>query len=59
MSIQGAGNQVPQSAPQSVPEAVIVAGGFGTRLLPLTANRPKHLLEALNGLSGYWVAEDE
>jgi mannose-1-phosphate guanylyltransferase len=26
-------------------EAVIVAGGFGTRLLPLTANRPKHLLE--------------
>jgi mannose-1-phosphate guanylyltransferase len=24
---------------------VIVAGGFGTRLLPLTANRPKHLLE--------------
>jgi mannose-1-phosphate guanylyltransferase len=25
-------------------EAVIVAGGFGTRLLPLTANRPKHLL---------------
>lgn len=27
------------------PEAVIVAGGFGTRLLPLTAKRPKHLLE--------------
>ena len=26
-------------------EAVIVAGGFGSRLLPLTANRPKHLLE--------------
>ena len=26
-------------------EAVIVAGGFGTRLLPLTSNRPKHLLE--------------
>jgi len=26
-------------------EAVIVAGGFGTRLRPLTANRPKHLLE--------------
>jgi mannose-1-phosphate guanylyltransferase len=25
-------------------EAVIVAGGFGTRLLPLTARRPKHLL---------------
>jgi len=25
-------------------QAVIVAGGFGTRLLPLTANRPKHLL---------------
>jgi mannose-1-phosphate guanylyltransferase len=26
-------------------EAVIVAGGFGTRLLPLTVRRPKHLLE--------------
>ena len=26
-------------------EAVIVAGGFGTRLMPLTARRPKHLLE--------------
>ncbi len=26
-------------------EAVIVAGGLGTRLLPLTATRPKHLLE--------------
>jgi mannose-1-phosphate guanylyltransferase len=26
------------------PEAVIIAGGFGTRLLPLTAHRPKHLL---------------
>lgn len=26
-------------------EAVIVAGGFGTRLLPLTRQRPKHLLE--------------
>lgn len=25
-------------------EAVIVAGGFGTRLLPLTTRRPKHLL---------------
>lgn len=25
-------------------EAVIVAGGFGTRLLPLTAHHPKHLL---------------
>ncbi len=29
----------------SRPEAVIVAGGFGTRLLPLTARRPKHLLD--------------
>ncbi|QIX25939.1 NDP-sugar synthase [Nocardioides sp. JQ2195] len=29
----------------SPPEAVIVAGGFGTRLLPLTARRPKHLLD--------------
>jgi mannose-1-phosphate guanylyltransferase len=27
------------------PEAVIVAGGFGTRLRPLTTRRPKHLLE--------------
>ncbi len=26
-------------------EAVIVAGGLGTRLLPLTEHRPKHLLE--------------
>lgn len=26
-------------------EAVIVAGGFGTRLMPLTARRPKHLLD--------------
>jgi mannose-1-phosphate guanylyltransferase len=25
-------------------EAVIVAGGFGTRLMPLTSRRPKHLL---------------
>jgi mannose-1-phosphate guanylyltransferase len=29
----------------SAPEAVIVAGGFGTRLRPLTTRRPKHLLE--------------
>jgi mannose-1-phosphate guanylyltransferase len=28
-----------------IPEAVIVAGGFGTRMLPLTERRPKHLLE--------------
>jgi mannose-1-phosphate guanylyltransferase len=27
------------------PEAVIIAGGFGTRMLPLTERRPKHLLE--------------
>ena len=26
-------------------DAVIVAGGFGSRLLPLTTHRPKHLLE--------------
>ena len=32
-------------APQPPVEAVIVAGGFGTRLLPLTERRPKHLLE--------------
>ena len=25
-------------------EAVLVAGGLGTRMLPLTARRPKHLL---------------
>ncbi len=31
--------------PSGPVEAVIVAGGFGSRLLPLTANRPKHLLE--------------
>jgi mannose-1-phosphate guanylyltransferase len=44
MSIDGAGRG---SGNRSAPdlEAVIVAGGFGTRLLPLTANRPKHLLE--------------
>jgi len=41
MSIRGAENP----GTKSPPEAVIVAGGFGTRLLPLTANRPKHLLE--------------
>ncbi len=29
----------------STREAVIVAGGFGSRLMPLTAHRPKHLLE--------------
>jgi mannose-1-phosphate guanylyltransferase len=32
------------SMPQQL-EAVIVAGGFGTRMLPLTERRPKHLLE--------------
>jgi mannose-1-phosphate guanylyltransferase len=32
-------------AAQGPPEAVIVAGGFGTRLRPLTERRPKHLLE--------------
>ena len=37
---------VSQDSPQPPPvEAVIVAGGFGTRLLPLTTHRPKHLLE--------------
>ena len=33
------------SAPGGRVEAVIVAGGFGTRLLPLTERRPKHLLD--------------
>ncbi len=31
--------------PSPPPEAVLIAGGFGTRLLPLTEHRPKHLLE--------------
>ena len=35
----------PSRSTQPPAEAVIVAGGFGTRLLPLTARRPKHLLE--------------
>lgn len=35
----------PARHPAPPAEAVIVAGGFGTRLLPLTARRPKHLLE--------------
>ncbi len=35
----------PSAASRHPVEAVIVAGGFGTRLLPLTARRPKHLLE--------------
>ncbi len=33
------------ASPPPPVEAVIVAGGFGTRLLPLTGSRPKHLLE--------------
>src|SRR4051794_26593280 len=33
----------PPSRP-AAPEAVIVARGFGTRMLPLTPQRPKHLL---------------
>lgn len=36
---------VPSSDSPRSREAVIVAGGFGTRMLPLTTNRPKHLLE--------------
>lgn len=35
----------PGPDPVLAPEAVIVAGGFGTRMLPLTERRPKHLLE--------------
>ncbi len=36
----------PPARPDALtPEAVIVAGGFGTRMLPLTERRPKHLLE--------------
>jgi mannose-1-phosphate guanylyltransferase len=37
--------RVAASAHPGAPEAVIVAGGFGTRMLPLTERRPKHLLE--------------
>jgi mannose-1-phosphate guanylyltransferase len=44
MSSQGSGPAQGQLRGGRV-EAVIVAGGFGTRLLPLTAHRPKHLLE--------------
>lgn len=33
------------SEPSRPLSAVVIAGGFGTRLLPLTRNRPKHLLE--------------
>ncbi len=36
---------VPARPDTLAPEAVIVAGGFGTRMLPLTERRPKHLLE--------------
>jgi mannose-1-phosphate guanylyltransferase len=39
------GSLTEPSPPSSRTEAVIVAGGFGTRLLPLTTYRPKHLLE--------------
>jgi mannose-1-phosphate guanylyltransferase len=35
----------PSTPRTPAPEAVIVAGGFGTRMLPLTERRPKHLLE--------------
>ena len=35
----------PAPEPRPLTEAVIVAGGFGTRMLPLTERRPKHLLE--------------
>jgi mannose-1-phosphate guanylyltransferase len=38
-------HQDPTGRPASRTEAVIVAGGFGSRLLPLTTYRPKHLLE--------------
>lgn len=37
-------SETPPARPRTV-EAVIVAGGFGSRLMPLTAHRPKHLLE--------------
>lgn len=44
MSQSGSEPALPAAADGPV-EAVIVAGGFGSRLLPLTASRPKHLLE--------------
>ena len=46
-ALYGMAGCAPWPAPGSAPqlEAVIVAGGFGTRLLPLTTHRPKHLLE--------------
>lgn len=37
-------NHAPDDTRPNV-EAVIVAGGLGSRLMPLTAHRPKHLLE--------------
>lgn len=35
----------PAPQPSHPVEAVIVAGGFGSRLMPLTEHRPKHLLD--------------
>ena len=44
-SVERATSADQPGGPDRAPEAVIVAGGFGTRLLPLTARRPKHLLD--------------
>ncbi len=43
--VNGSEQTAPSPRPPRAPEAVIVAGGFGTRMLPLTERRPKHLLE--------------
>ena len=34
--------------------AVVLVGGFGTRLRPLTLHRPKQMLPVLDRLFGMW-----
>lgn len=45
MSVVSVSQPSPHPSDRPTAEAVIVAGGFGTRMLPLTERRPKHLLE--------------